>query len=488
MSNLLTVQGLYVDGSWIAGHADDTMEVINPATQIVVAEVPQASADDVRSAIRSARVAFDEGPWPRMTVHERAAILRRMGEIMRRRSDEITAMNIIEAGSVQWQAEMIHIRYSIDYWMDVVDRVMPTFPYATPFMPQAAYGLSQGVLMREPIGVAALITAYNFPFELNLLKLAPALATGCTVVLKPSPYTPLEALILGEIAEEAGLPSGVLNIVTGDIDAGTELTTNPQVDIVSFTGSDTVGRKITAQASSTLKRVVLELGGKSASIICADADLDKAVNDTVFNFTVQAGQGCSLTTRTFVHESIYDEVLARTRAALDAIKVGDPADPEVGMGPLIREVQREKVESLIRKGLEEGGELAYGGGRPAGVDKGFFVEPTLFVNVDNSSTIAQTEFFGPVGIVTPFANDEQALALANDSVYGLGGGVWSADTARAYDIARRLRTGIVIVNGQGGMNFDAPFGGYGQSGLGRERGSHGLSEFLEHKSIVWGVA
>jgi acyl-CoA reductase-like NAD-dependent aldehyde dehydrogenase len=207
----------------------------------------------------------------------------------------------------------------------------------------------------------------------------------------------------------------------------------------------------------------------------------------VFNCTIQAGQGCSLLTRAFVHESIYDEMLPRTKTALDAVNVGDPADPEVTMGPLIRETQRQKVESLIRTGLDEGAQIAYGGGRPAGLDTGFFIEPTVFVNVDNSSTIAQTEFFGPVGIFTPFRTEEQALALANDSAYGLGGGVWSSDTARAYRIARQMRTGMVIINGQGGFNFDAPFGGYGQSGLGRERGTAALSEFLEHKSIVWGV-
>lgn len=478
---------LYIGGSWEHGTGDGSVSVLNPATEEVIAEVPQASVDDVRRAIDSARTAFDEGPWPRLPVRERCAVMRRMGEIMQRRAAEITDLNVSEAGSVRWQAQMIHTQFPIDYWMDLVDRVVPRFAFDEPLMPQAAYGMSQGVIAREPFGVAALITAYNFPWELNLMKLGPALATGCCVVLKPSPYTPLEALILGEIAEEAGLPPGVLNVVTGDVDAGTELTTNRKVDLVSFTGSDAVGRKICAQASGTLKKVVLELGGKSANIICEDADIERAVGDVVFNFTIQAGQGCSLMTRAFVHESIYEEVLSRTSAALDAIKVGDPSDPEVTMGPLIREAQRQKVESLIRTGLEEGAQIAYGGGRPAGLDKGFFVEPTVFVNVDNSSTIAQTEFFGPVGILAPFRTEEEALTLANDSAYGLGGGVWSSDTARAYRIARQVRTGMVMVNGQGGFNFDAPFGGYGHSGLGRERGAAALSEYLEHKSIVWGV-
>ncbi|MCU4183357.1 aldehyde dehydrogenase family protein [Acidiferrimicrobium sp. IK] len=477
---------LYIDGKWVDASSGETIAVVNPATEATIAEVPQASVADVQRAIDAARRAFDDGPWPRMEPRERAAVLRRMGEIMRRRSAELIALNVAEAGSTQMLAAFLQVGLPIDHLLDMADRVLPAFAFEEGVLPSIGQGIGQGVVVREPLGVAALITAYNFPLFLNLFKLGPALASGCTVVLKPSPYTPLEALVLGDVAEEAGLPPGVLNVVTGDIAAGTELTTNPKVDAVSFTGSDAVGRQIYGQAAPTMKKVILELGGKSANILCDDTDLDKAVVDVIGGFTTHSGQGCSLLTRTLVHESIHDELVARVKAALDYMKVGDPADESVTMGPLIREAQRQKVEGLIRAGLDEGAQLAYGGGRPAGLDKGFFVEPTLFVGVDNTMTIARKEFFGPVGVVIPFRTDDEAVALANDSDFGLGGGVWSGDPIRAYQIARRIRTGMVTVNGGGGgLNPNTPFGGYKQSGLGREWGAAGLDEFLQRKSIVW---
>jgi acyl-CoA reductase-like NAD-dependent aldehyde dehydrogenase len=296
-------------------------------------------------------------------------------------------------------------------------------------------------------------------------------------------------LVIGEIAEAAGLPPGVLNVVTGDIEAGRELTTNPLVDLVSFTGSDAVGRMVYGQAASTIKKVVLELGGKSANIVCEDADLDKVLQDVLFGMTVHAGQGCSLLTRTLVHSSRHDELVEKITAALQFVKVGDPAEPGTMMGPLISEAQRDKVEKLIRTGEEEGARVAFGGGRPSGLDKGYFVEPTLFTGVDNAMTIAQTEFFGPVGVVIPFDDDDDAVRLANDSRYGLAASVWAADPARAYEIAKRLQAGSVAVNGGGGgVTPHAAFGGYKQSGLGREWGEHGLSEYLQTKTVSWGVA
>ncbi|WP_231611386.1 aldehyde dehydrogenase family protein, partial [Rhodococcus sp. CX] len=333
------------------------------------------------------------------------------------------------------------------------------------------------------------ITPFNFPFFLNVFKVAPALAAGCTAVLKCSPYTPFEALVFGEVAEAAGLPDGVLNIITGDVEAGAALTTNPGVDIVSFTGSDTVGTKVYGQSAQSLKKVVLELGGKSANILLDDADLDDVMQSVLGGFITHAGQGCALLTRILVHESLHDELVARVKMALDYVTVGDPADPAVTMGPLIRETQRRRVEELIRVGQDEGAEIAYGGGRPAGLDKGFFVEPTLFVGVDNSMRIAQTEVFGPVGVVIPIRDDEDAVRIANDSPFGLAGGVWSSDPLRAHGIARRLRTGMVVVNGGGGgLSPDGPFGGYKRSGIGREFGAAGLSEFLQHKTIQWPAA
>jgi aldehyde dehydrogenase (NAD+) len=478
-------QGLYINGAWQSGQSTATLEVENPATQEIFAEVPQATVEDVRRAIIAARKAFDEGPWPRMKPVERGRIMARMGEALRGRVDELSALNVAEAGSLASHARPLHVQWPIDYWCDLAERVLLQFRFEDAVLPAEGYGMNQGVIRREPFGVAALITAYNFPFELNLVKLGPAMASGCTVVLKPSPYTPLEALILGEIADEAGLPPGVLNVVTGDVDAGLELTTNPAVDIVSFTGSDTVGKSIMAQAAPGLKKVVLELGGKSANVILEDADLDAVTQDVLFNFTIQAGQGCSLATRAFVHESRYDELLERLVGRLKSFKTGDPLDPAMDMGPLISRQQREKVESLITVGQQDGAKLEFGGGRPVGLDTGYYVEPTLFTGVANSDRIARTEFFGPVGILSKFSTVEEAVALANDSVYGLGGGVWSADLTKAYEVAKQIRTGMIMLNGNGGWNWNVPFGGFGHSGLGRERGTEAITEYLEVKGITW---
>jgi acyl-CoA reductase-like NAD-dependent aldehyde dehydrogenase len=488
MGEDLTYQ-LYINGEWLDGTGSDTVTVVNPATEEVIGTVPQATAGDVNRAVEAARAAFDEGPWPRMKPRERAAIMLKMGEAFRRRRADIVELNIREAGSVRMLAEFLQVGIPIEHFIDMAERVVPRFDFEQPMLPYVGMGIGQGVIVREPYGVAGLISAYNFPFFLNLFKLAPALAAGCTTVLKPSPYTPLEALIIGEIADEAGLPPGVLNIVTGDVAAGEALTRHPMVDMVSFTGSDAVGRKVYTQGADTLKKVVLELGGKSANVILDDANIEKVVGDVIAGFTIHAGQGCSLLTRTIVHESLHDELVSRVKAGLDYVKVGDPSDPATAMGPLISAQQRAKVEELIRVGQQEGAHIAHGGGRPAGLDKGFFVEPTLFTGVGNAMQIAQKEFFGPVGIMIPFRTEDEAVRLANESPFGLGGGVWSGDPVRAYNIARQLRTGTVILNGGGGgLSPHAAFGGYKQSGLGREWGEHGLSEFLQTKSISWGVA
>ncbi|MGW0021039.1 aldehyde dehydrogenase family protein [Rhodococcus sp. NPDC003382] len=480
---------LYIGGKWVDGRGTETLTVVNPATEAVIGTVPQATAADVDDAVRAARTAFDEGPWPQMSPRERATVLRRMVDELQRRRAELVDLSIAEAGSTRTLAEFIQVGTPIDHFADLVDRVIGAFPFETPMPPIVGNGIGQGTVVREPYGVAALITPFNFPFFLNVFKVAPALAAGCTAVLKCSPYTPFEALVFGEVAEAAGLPDGVLNIITGDVEAGAALTTNPGVDIVSFTGSDTVGTKVYGQSAQSLKKVVLELGGKSANILLDDADLDDVMQSVLGGFITHAGQGCALLTRILVHESLHDELVARVKTALDYVTVGDPADPAVTMGPLIRETQRRRVEELIRVGQDEGAEIAYGGGRPAGLDKGFFVEPTLFVGVDNSMRIAQTEVFGPVGVVIPIRDDEDAVRIANDSPFGLAGGVWSSDPLRAHGIARRLRTGMVVVNGGGGgLSPDGPFGGYKRSGIGREFGAAGLSEFLQHKTIQWPAA
>jgi len=479
---------LYIDGRWSDAESDTRVVVRNPATEQVIAEVPEASLADVRRAIHAARRAYDEGPWPHLKPQERAAVLLRMAHEMERRLPELAAVNIAEAGSVRGLAETLQTRIPVAHLRDMAERVMPAFAWERPMDPTIApgTGIFQGQFRREAFGVCALISAYNFPFFLSMMKLIPALAAGCTVVLKPAPATPLEALLIGDFAEAAGLPPGVLNIVTGDIEAGRELTTNPMVDLVSFTGSDAVGRTVYTQAAATMKKVILELGGKSASIVRADGDLEGAVRAALVGITTHAGQGCSLLTRTIVHESIHDELVERIRAGLAAVRVGDPADESTTMGPVISRAQRDKVEKLIRTGEEEGARIVSGGGRPGGLDRGYFLEPTLFTEVDNSMTIARTEFFGPVGVVIPFRTDDEAVRIANDSPYGLAGAVWSADTATAYDIATRIRTGGVMINGSSpGVNPRVAFGGYKQSGLGREWGEFGLDEYLQTKGISW---
>lgn len=489
MTSELTYK-LFIDDEWTDGSGSELLEVVNPASEERIGGVPQATAGDVVAGIEAARRAFDEGPWPRMTARERSGVLVRMAEVMERRRDELGELSVAEAGSTRALASSLQVGAPIEHFADMAERVLPGFAFAEPMSPHVApnVGVSQGVVTREPFGVAALITPFNFPFMLNVFKLAAALAAGCTTVLKPSPHTPLEAFVLGEIAQEAGLPPGVLNVVTGGVDAGAELTQNPMVDIVSFTGSDAVGRKVYQQGAESLKKVILELGGKSANIIFPDADLDKVAQDVILNCTLHAGQGCVLNTRTLVHESVHDDLVARVKAGLDYVTVGDPADANTVMGPLIREQQRQRVEGFIRQALEEGAQLAYGGGRPSHLDRGFFVEPTLFVDVTNTMAIAQREVFGPVGVVIPFGDEEEAVRLANESDYGLGAGVWSGDVTRAYSVAAQMRAGFVSINGfPPGLNPDAAFGGYKHSGLGREWGAWGLSEFLQHKSIVWSV-
>jgi acyl-CoA reductase-like NAD-dependent aldehyde dehydrogenase len=354
---------------------------------------------------------------------------------------------------------------------------------------QGTTTLGTGVVSREPVGVVAAISPYNFPFFLNIGKVVTALVTGCTVVLKPSPYTPMEALILGEIAEDAGLPKGIFSIVTGDVEAGKLLTTDKRVDLVHFTGSDKVGSMIQAQAAPTLKRIVMELGGKSALIVRPDADIQQAAQAGLMGFATHCGQGCALTTRHIVHNSIRPQFIETMKAMLGHIKIGDPADPSVTYGPLIREVARQRTEEYVAIAQDEGATLVAGGKRPEGFDKGFYFEPTLFDGVSNDSRLAQEEVFGPIGAVIGYDDDEEAIAMANDSDFGLSGAIYSADAGKAFEMALRIRTGGVSINGGAGtMQSDAPFGGIKRSGYGREYGEEGLNEFTYQKVISFHAA
>lgn len=478
--------GLYINGEWIEPGNRTLIDVDNPATEDIIARVAEATEDDVDKAVKAARAAHDDGRWSALSPKERQQVLIRFADIMDERKAELVEIDIAECGSVGWFADAGQVGGAIAHLRSTIE-AMDRFEWEKSSPVHFGNGVGQGQVVRESYGVAALISAYNFPLWLNMTKLAPALAAGCSVVLKPASTTPLEGLILAEIGEQAGIPAGVLNVITGGRVPTTALTVHPGVDMVSFTGSDSVGAQIYEQAARSIKKVVLELGGKSPNIVFEDADIDAVAAQVVTHTIIQAGQGCSLLMRTLVHRSRHDELVEKVAAGLQAITVGNPADPNSQMGPLISAAQRAKVEELIASGIEAGAELVTGGQRPEGLDKGFYIEPTLFANVDNSMRIAQEEFFGPVNVIIPFDTEDEAVELANDSIYGLSGAVNSADTIRAYKVARRLRTGAVIINGGGGAfpDISMPFGGYKASGIGREYGEWGIEEYLQTKSIGW---
>ena len=486
MSTVLKSPQLYIGGAWVDASGGAEVAVVNPATEEVIVQVPQASLADVDRAVETARRAFDEGPWPRMKPRERSDALVRFMEVITRRRSELVDLIIAEAGSARPIAEMMQFDTPMRYANWFAERAA-SFPFEEPLLPQvSARGLGQGAILKEPIGVVAAITPFNFPLYLNLVKVLPALAVGCTMVLKPSPLTPLEALVLGEIADEAELPPGVLNVVTGDVAESERLTTHPGVDMVSFTGSDAVGKQIMSQAAEGLKKVLLELGGKSPNIVFAGSDVAKFAAGAAFAFTIHAGQGCALPTRILAERSIYDEVVEALVGALARIRVGDPTDAKTGMGPLIREAQRARVERYVERGREQGARIACGGGRPGGLERGFFFEPTLFADVESSMTIAQEEIFGPVGVAIPFDDEEDAVRLANDTRYGLAAGLWHPNPVRAFELARRIQSGTVTINGGGGgPHLWGPFGGYKHSGIGREFGDYGLLEYTQLKTVSW---
>ena len=477
---------LYIDGAWVDASGDEHVAVVNPATEEVIAQVPQATAVDVDRAVASARNAFDAGPWPRLSPRERSDALMRFVQAVADRRDDLVDLIVAEAGSARPIAQALQFDTPLRYASWFAERAA-TFPFVDPLPPQISpRGLGQGAILKEPIGVVAAITPFNFPLYLNLVKVVPALAVGCTAVLKPSPLTPLEAFALGRIADEVGLPPGVLNVVTGDVAASEHLTTHPGVDMVSFTGSDAVGKLIMGQAAQGLKKVLLELGGKSPNIVFEGSDIAKFAMGAAAGFTIHAGQGCALPTRILAQRGVYDEVVERVTGALAKIKVGDPNESGVMMGPLIREAQRERVERYVATGLAEGASIAFGGARPAGLERGYFFEPTLFAGVRSSMTVAQDEIFGPVAVAIPFDDEDDAVRIANDTRYGLAASVWHPDPVRAFELARRIHAGTVSINGGGGgPHLWGPFGGYKQSGIGREFGDYGLLEYTQLKTVSW---
>jgi len=470
---------LFIGGEWVSPASAATIDVINPTTEEVAGRVPDAVDADIDRAVACAREAFDAGPWPRMTPVERAAILTKVSDALKGELQPMAELISTEMGSpVSWgtMAQVLAPTMILDYYSGLAS----TFAFD-----EVHNGLMGEVLVaKEPVGVVAAISPWNVPLFIAAAKLAPALVAGCTVVFKPAPETPLDAFRLAELFEQAGLPKGVLSVVAAGREVGEHLVRHPGVDKVSFTGSTVAGKKIGAICGEQLKRFSLELGGKSAAILLDDVDLSQALPMLLPNAIMNNGEACIAQTRILAPRDRYQEVVDALVEAVSKMKVGDALDPSVEVGPLVAERQRDRVEGYIRVGQEEGAKVAVGGGRPAGLDKGWFVEPTVFVDVDNSMRIAQEEIFGPVLAVIPYdGGDDQAVAIANDSSYGLCGSVWTGDPERGLGVARAVRTGTYMLNSPIPIDFSTPFGGYKESGIGREFGPDGLELFLEKKSI-----
>lgn len=488
------INQLYIGGQWVT--PDDGLEpIINPATEEPIGNAPLGGKSNIEDALAAAREAFDKGPWPGLSMKERVGHISRLRDAIQHHAEQISALLVAEAGATQAVLHIAQFQGALeatDYALELAENLAPdSLPVSFKkniFDPTAPDHIASGVTVQDAFGVVLGITPYNYPFLLNVVKAVPALLTGNTLILKPSPFTPFSALLLGRLADEAGLPPGVINIVTGDAEVGALLTSDPRVDMISFTGSDAVGSAIMAQAAPTLKKLHLELGGKSAMIVCEDADLMKAAATAAFNFSLHAGQGCAMLTRYIVHNSLRPAFVEAAKAVVSRFRIGNPADPNVFVGPLIRENARARAERYVQLGLDEGATLVCGGRRPAGIDKGFFYEPTLFDGVDNRSALAQDEIFGPVGVVIGFDTTDEAISMANDSRYGLNGAVFSENRAEAYRLACRMRTGGVGINGGiGGFYVRAPFGGYRHSGIGRELGPNWLKEYLQEKVITYPV-
>nr|WP_244199540.1 aldehyde dehydrogenase family protein [Amycolatopsis thailandensis] len=468
----------YIDGKWIEPTSTTTADVVDPATERTIARVRLAGAEDVDRAVAAAKSAFPT--WSRTDPRERSALLRRISEVYRRRSPELSAAITAEMGAPVKLAGKAQVPAGLGHVLTGIE-VLDDYPF------ERLRGST--VIRREPVGVCALITPWNWPLNQILCKVVPALATGCTMVLKPSERAPLSASLLAEILAEAGVPDGVFNLVHGDgPGAGTLLAKHADVDMVSFTGSTHVGVLVSRNAAGTIKRVSLELGGKSANVVLPDADLPAAVRTVVDGCFRNTGQSCNATTRVLVQHDQAAELISLLEKAVEAISVGDPRSPGTELGPVGNKAQFEKVQALIWSGIEEGARLVTGGlGAPDGLDLGFFVKPTVFADVTPDMRIAREEIFGPVLAVLTYEDEEDAIRIANDSDYGLSGAVQSADPEHALAVARRIRTGMVGVNGAG-SDLHAPFGGYGQSGNGREWGEYGFDEYTELKAILGAVA
>ncbi|RKR91107.1 acyl-CoA reductase-like NAD-dependent aldehyde dehydrogenase [Micromonospora pisi] len=473
---------LYIGGTWTAPSSPDLLDIRSPHDQSLVGRSVQAYPVDVDRAVSAARRAFDEGPWPRTSPKERQELIIRLNGLREARADEIAELITKERGNPHWfnkagQAGLT--RQALGYL-----KAAREFGWEETLEPSVPGASFRSVVRREPTGVVAAVIPWNSPYSAALAKLIPALLAGCTVVLKTSPENSLSMMVLAEIFDELGLPEGVVSILPADRETSEYLVAHPGVDKISFTGSTRAGRAIAAVAGQQLKRVGLELGGKSAMIILPDADLKQVVPSLKFSSLANNGEACIAQTRILAPRARYEEIVAELKDLLESLKVGDPSDQDTFVGPLVRADQQERVRDYIRLAVEEGARLVTGGPEsPEGLERGNYVKPTLFADVDNSMRIAREEVFGPVLVVIPYEDEEEAVRIANDSEYGLSGGVWTADDAHGLEIARRVRTGTFTVNGAP-IGFDGPFGGFKTSGVGREYGAAGLTGYVEQKTIT----
>jgi acyl-CoA reductase-like NAD-dependent aldehyde dehydrogenase len=474
MSDVVVRDKIYIDGAWVGSEGTDSIDVINATTEEVMGKIPQGNAADVDKAVKAARRAF--ATWSQTSVEDRAKFLQRIHEGLNARSDEIATTVSQENGMPLGISKL-------------AQAMLPIMNMAGFSQVAADYAFTETVgtseVIKEPVGVVACITPWNYPLHQVVLKVAPALAAGCTVVLKPSELAPLSAWILAEVINDVGLPAGVFNLVSGTgPEVGEPLVAHPEIDMISFTGSTRAGRRISEVAAPMVKRVALELGGKSPNIILDDADLESAVKAGIAGCYLNSGQTCTALTRMIVPRSKLEDVERIAKEVAESFTPGDPFDGNTRLGPLVSAQQQERVRGFIKKGIEEGAKLLTGGPeQPEGLDKGYFVKPTVFSDVRNDMTIAQEEIFGPVLSIIPYEDEDDAVRIANDTIYGLAAAVFSGDKEHAKAIAKRIRAGQVQIN-EGGFNPNAPFGGFKQSGKGREAGKYGLEEFLEIKALL----
>lgn len=468
----------YIGGKWTPGAGPDCLDIVSPATEEIVGRIPVAVEEDIDRAVAAAREAF-EGPWSRVTRAERAGFLAAAAAEFRKRQPDLVAAQVAEMGIPVAVAggQCSSLPGVLEFYAELAR--------SYPFEREEAVGPAAGTVVYDPVGVVGAITPWNGPSVTSLWKVAPALAAGCTVVLKPPPESPLSQLVLAEVFDAIGLPAGVLNVVPGGREAGEHLVRHRGTDKIAFTGSTAAGKRIMAICADQVKRVSLELGGKSAMILCDDIDVPAVLPAFIKGAMRNSGQVCAMPSRALVARSRYDEAVEVAAATAARLRIGDPRDPDTEIGPLVARRQQDRVLGYVQLARDEGARVVTGGQRPAHMPKGWYLEPTILAGVANAMRVAQEEIFGPVVSFISFEDDDDAVAIANDSAYGLGGGVWSADIERAKSIARRLRTGTVTVNGGIPPHPRAPFGGFKESGLGRELGVEGLQAYLEPKTIAY---